>query len=1031
MMLVVGSAPVRRGSVLAVVLGMAVSVSLSPPVSNAAVRVTAATAVPVTTESACSAVSPVTPALQAGARSDFCLALSLDGGRSEIDIPGLGDDARNIKISLPAGQIGDPSATELCAPERFRSASGCPVASQVGEVTARADAGVTLGEQLLQGPVHLLSPSGTEAAQLGVQIGLKVGSTSTALVKVTAQIRLRPGDGGLDATLEGIPRSLLGIPIELRRVNLRLWGSPAQHPTLRAPFMTSPTACAAATTRVTVTSYAGVSTSGQTAFTPTGCDVVPFAPELILEGDRAVDAPVELTAGVRMPPDTGAVAQSHVGEATVILPEGVELSATSGNEIADVGCTDDEFDVAGGGPVACPAGAALGTATMSSPLLATLGGSLPGTIYLAQPRPTDPLIRLFIVAQAGPEVDAVRVKLSGVVTPDPATGQLTTVLRGIPPVPFSEFRLTFRGGEAAIVSSPRACGATVGTGILVPVSGGAPVKPQAELAFTEGCSDAPVFEPGLAVAATPAQAGASTALQVRFSRPDRHARLAGLEVRLPPGLIGRLTAARLCELDVASRGACGPESLVGSVTASAGPGPRPLELKGGEVFLTKGDGDALAGLAIKMPVRIGPLDFGSLLVRGRIIVRPDIGLTLRVDEIPLRLSVGVATGIRDLTVTLDRPGFIVNATSCAAKTVAATLRSDIGAFAEASAGYEPTGCDALGYAPRLGMQLGGGSAETGSGGHPSLQVDLTQDPGQANTSRVELTLPPSVSADIDRLKNACPQAAYVRDACPAGSVVGAATAATPLLDETLRGPVTFVSVPGSPLPMLRIRLGGPLTLDLDAKITLTKDNRLTTTIEGVPDVPLSNFRLTLDAGPRSPLTANRDLCTAPAQVGGSLGSHTGSSLALKQDAVVVGCGPAATLKLGSLKTGRPTADLRVVGGRTRMTSVTLSMPRGLELERSSKVRRRLKVSATGLRRRARATVTVSGSRLRVTVPRGQSAKVLRVRVATGALRASRRLRRAGRPRLTFNLTTVQADRSTSRSRLRIRPAPASSAAGGR
>ncbi len=950
----------------------------------------------------------MTAALQAGARADFCLALRLDGGRGEVgDIAGFGDDARALTISLPPGQIGNPGAADLCSPSRFRSASGCPGNAKVGEVTARADAvGITLGERLLSGSVYLVAPSGTEAVQLGVTLGVTGTPPSASLVKILAQVRLRSADGGLNASIDDLPRSLFGLPIEIRRLNLRLWGSPGDHPTLRSPFMTTPTSCAPAVTRVSVTSYAGDQTAGETSFVPTGCDAVPFTPELIADGERAADAPVEFTAGVRMPVDDQPVAQSHVSEARVTLPDGLELSGTSGNRLSDPGCTDEEFDARGGGPVSCPALSAIGTARMSSPLLAPLGGELDGIIFLAQPRPGTELIRLFVLAEAGPEIDALRVKLTGDIIPDPKTGQLTAILRGLPPLPFTEFRLTFRGGDAAIVSSPRACGTYEATGIITPVSGGAVARSSTPVVFDQGCGDPTTFAPEMAISTSPTSAASPTALTARFVRPAGNARLGALDLNLPAGLIGRLTAATQCPLAQAAAGTCGPDSLIGSVVASSGPGPKPFVIEGGQVYLTEGANGALAGISIKIAVKVGPLDLGTLIVGGAILVRPDIGLTLRVEQIPQRLPNGVATAIRDLTVTLDRPGFMLNGTSCAPATAIASIRSDLGTLASRASAYEPTGCEGLAYTPRLTTSFGGGAKQIAEGGHPSLDVTLTQTGQQGNTRKVELTLPAAVSADVTRLRNACPEDLYLRDACDPKSIVGTATAATPLLASELSGPVTFVSRKGTPLPGLAIRLSGPISVDLTAAISLTKGNRLTTVIDNVPDVPLSRFQLRLDAGPKSPLIANKDLCASGAAVNGAAQAHSGGRIVIDQQALLAGCGPRATLKVSSLTRGRPALDLRVVAGPTRLTATRLVLPKGVEFQRSAVVKRRLRVSAVGLKKGSKARVSVTGHSIRLVMPGGQSSRTLRVRFAKGSVRVSRRLRRQSRPRLAFRLSST-------------------------
>jgi hypothetical protein len=179
----------------------------------------------------------------------------------------------------------------------------------------------------------------------------------------------------------------------------------------------------------------------------------------------------------------------------------------------------------------------------------------------------------------------------------------------------------------------------------------------------------------------------------------------------------------------------------------------------------------------------------------------------------------------------------------------------------------------------------------------------------------------------------------------------------------------------------------------------------------------------LDTGPQSPLIATKDLCqSATNTVDGTAWSHAGSRATIKAEADVLDCRPAGTLKLGSLRDGRPTMDLRVTGGRTSVTTAQLVVPKGMEFQRAAAVKKRLKVTATGLKPGTRAQVTISGQSIRVTVPGGQSAKALRVRMGKGGLRVSSRLRKRGRPQLTFRLNTTTPDRKSTRSTLRVRPA---------
>lgn len=989
--------------------------------AHAKVDITALVAKPIAPGASCSPTTTAAAQTQAGAHEDFCLALGLNGyGDPELgNLPGLGDDVRNLKIALPTGQVGNATATPTCTPTQFGRDSGCPESTRVGDVSAFIEAAANLNESVIGGGVYNLAPRGTEAARLGLVLEF---AGLFAAQKIEVEIRLRATDGGLDSLAFEQPRSFLGIPIELRRLSLRLWGSKTvSGRRMEKSFMANPTDCTRpATTRVEISAYSGATDARTASYTPTGCEQVPFEPAMILEGDRASDAPGVISTGVAMPPQDEPLVQRHIRRSVNVLPEGVELSPTSGSQPGFVGCTDAEFGYGSAAPSTCPAGAKIGTVRFRSPLIRQ---PVEGDIFLAQPTATSPKIRLFVVGELGPQLDATRVKFSGIVRPDADSGQLVTTFDDLPATPFTEFRLTFRGGPTAIMSMPRSCGAFTGQAINLPWGATTEDRRAATLPIDENCADPDPFTPALEGATSTTQAGADTSIITTLSRPDGHARLTGARVSLPTGLAGRLTVAPLCPVDQARAGTCGAESRVGSVTAIAGPGSSPATLSG-DVYLTQSYAEGgLAGLSIVVPATFGPLNLGNVVVAAQLSTRADTGIDVTVTGIPQRAE-GIATQIRSMRLALDRPGFGVNPTSCAPAAFTATLFSDLGGSADATSPFAATGCEGLSFGPRFTAIMDGGStgAELGLNGHPGLTTIITSTPGQANNSAVKVTLPAGLAADTDRLRRACPFAQYEAGQCPASATVGSVSAETPLLPEPLTGTVRFVSVPGAPLPELRAELRGRISLTLNGKITFGAGNRLVASFDGIPDVPLQRFVLTLAGGEQSLIQSTKDLCAERSLTfTGDFTAHAGLTSSSTNEAELRGCGPAGTLKLSSLRGGRPALDLRVTGGRTRVATAQLVLPKGMELQRAAIVRKRLKISAAGLKRGSRARVTVSGTSIRVSVPSGQSARILRVRMAKGAVRVSPRLRRQGRPRLAFRLNTTTADRQARRSTLRVRP----------
>lgn len=991
------------------------------PAASAAVRIEKMIAKPITAKSSCSTNSTPTVDAQSGKYTDFCLALALNGGGDpELGgIPGLGDDAKNMKISLASGQIGSPRAATMCTVSRFRSTNGCSNASQVGQVSAAVEGLVPLNESLLQGKVFNLEPAGTEAARLGLQIEVVLpGLPGVPAIKLESAIRLRADDGGLDATVENAPREFLGIPIEMRRLGLRLWGSTKDHPSLKEGFTSNPTDCSKpAVGRVRIESYRGQVTTASDSYTPTDCGTLEYSMTSDILTNREADAPTFATAEIRVPAPKEPRVIAHVKAAELVMPEGFELSPTAASGAPLEGCTDEQFDRFSEAAVRCPEASKIGEVEFDSPVLPK--GAIKGPIFLGMPVPGKKL-RFVATAALGPQEDAVRVKLEAVATVNPENGQVTVRMEGLPPVPFTLFRFTFRGGNNAIVASPRTCGVRRQRTTASLFSGQPDVTATSGIVTDRGCTDPNAFSPVLGAATSPSQAGADTAVITTLERPDKHARIANAVVRLPPGLLGRLGAAAQCNLGDAATGDCPAETRIGGVVATAGPGPEPLKL-GGDVYLTQGQGGDPAGLTITANARFGPIDLGKVVVPGRLQVRDeDKGLNLVVENVPQRQE-GISTAIRALEVRLDKPGFALNATNCAPMQLTATLGSDLGGSADVAAPYQATGCENLPYAPKLTAIITGGAKEAAQDGHPGVSTSLTQAPGEANTKKVELLLPAGVSVDVNRINRACPIATFEAGGCPATSVLGKASATTPLLNDALSGPVTMVQVPGAPLPELRIQLSGVLPITLAGKISAGPNQRLLTTVEPVPDVPLSRFDLSFNGGDESVLQAGKDLCADPnLTFDGTFVSQAGPTYQASTPVEIPGCGPTATLRVSSLKAGRPSMDLRVVGARNRLKTVQLVVPKGMEFQRAAVVRKRLRISATGLKRGSKARVSVSGTSIRVSVPSGQSARVLRVRIAKGGVRVSQRLRRSS-GRLTFRLNASQVGTANTQSTLRVRP----------
>lgn len=137
----------------------------------------------------------------------------------------------------------------------------------------------------------------------------------------------------------------------------------------------------------------------------------------------------------------------------------------------------------------------------------------------------------------------------------------------------------------------------------------------------------------------------------------------------------------------------------------------------------------------------------------------------------------------------------------------------------------------------------------------------------------------------------CPQASFLASACPSNTVVGLATAASPLLSTPLVGNVALVD--GGTFPNLGLDLKGQLHLLLQGATNASSAGN-TVTFNGLPDIPISRFQLTF-TNPPGLLGTARDICTPPAPVfHADFTGYNGASTSVDSPATVDGCGAGNT-----------------------------------------------------------------------------------------------------------------------------------------
>ena len=151
------------------------------------------------------------------------------------------------------------------------------------------------------------------------------------------------------------------------------------------------------------------------------------------------------------------------------------------------------------------------------------------------------------------------------------------------------------------------------------------------------------------------------------------------------------------------------------------------------------------------------------MVRASISLDPRTSaITIASDPLPQSVD-GVPLAVKELEVTVDRPGFISNPTSCEATHIEATLTGASAGAGEpdqarnVSAPFGASNCAALPFGPEISATT---SAHTSKADGASLQIKLTTHPGEANIHKFELQLPEALPSNDLTLQKACTQAQF-------------------------------------------------------------------------------------------------------------------------------------------------------------------------------------------------------------------------------------------------------------------------------
>ncbi len=223
----------------------------------------------------------------------------------------------------------------------------------------------------------------------------------------------------------------------------------------------------------------------------------------------------------------------------------------------------------------------------------------------------------------------------------------------------------------------------------------------------------------------------------------------------------------------------------------------------------------------------------------------------------------------DIRVYVDRPQFTHNPSSCEPSQLESTLTGSGPPYtdphestATATKHFQLLNCLTLGFRPKLGLRLRGG---THRGSFPSLRASfVSRGPKDSNLKDMAVVIPHQMFVAQEHIRGICTRAQFAEERCPANSIYGRAAAFTPLFDQPLTGNVYLRSNPAHALPDLVADLhSGAIRIVVEGEIGPSGSGGVITQFTDLPDAPIERFTMTLLGGRRGLLVNSTNICATP------------------------------------------------------------------------------------------------------------------------------------------------------------------------
>ncbi len=373
--------------------------------------------------------------------SPFVMSLSRPDGSQEF---------HSVTLSLPPGLTAKLADIRSCPNDALSAAAhrdgsdeladpSCPAASDVGDVWVGAGAGVS--PYYMRGDVYLAGPFKGAPVSLAFVTPVIAGPFDLGTEVTRAALHVDPETARVTAQIDPLPTAVRGVALDVRSIQVRLD---------RPEFTLNPTSCDPTSLDATVAPVSGAATAVSSRFQLAECRALglKYGVRLRLTGSVRRHGHPALRAVVRP-----RAQDANLRRVAVAVPRSMLIDLLHLRAI----CNREQFAAE-----SCPAPAAIGSATVWSPLL---DRPLQGRVTLVETSGKYPGLGVELHGQ-------VDILLRGAVAA--RRGKVRIVFDHLPDVPISRVALALAGGKRGLaVNSNGLCARAQRAGVTLVSQGGA------------------------------------------------------------------------------------------------------------------------------------------------------------------------------------------------------------------------------------------------------------------------------------------------------------------------------------------------------------------------------------------------------------------------------------------------------------------------------------------------------------------------------------------------------------------------------